>query len=382
MIENKVIFKTVSDKINYDDFIGLVKEYQKAYDLFIENKTYFNMFYDKNIQFNIYLNKDAELTLQNSNGNCIFFTINSQIKTNNIFTKFLSKKINKERFIEDLKKLIDRYKNNEILKIKKSMLLYKCSRLRFIVHNKNSLIHLLDEDFFINLINEEYQYLTSYMKEFIFYHKQHYKTSFIIKLNHCITLDYTKNYFNNNKELTHNHKDTLYFKNIKRNLFYYMENKYILPNNIYLILIYGLYFKLFNKKELQIIEHFFNTTYQLYFYSDYDKLLDFDPVFVCSLLSKNNIKITLEKVKCYTNIIWYNKLKSINFYAEYQKLEYLLYLINDLMTVDFILITVDDLCLSIKDAILDNIDFLSNKLNVNEDTILSRLNDLKCCEIY
>ena len=53
MIENKVIFKTVSDKINYDDFIGLVKEYQRAYDLFIENKTYFNMFYDKNIQFNI-----------------------------------------------------------------------------------------------------------------------------------------------------------------------------------------------------------------------------------------------------------------------------------------------------------------------------------------
>lgn len=160
MIENKIIFKTVIDKINYDDFIGLVKEYQRTYDLFIENKTYFNMFYDKNIEFNIYLNKDAELTLQNSNENCMFFTINSKINTNNIFTKFLSKKINKERFIEDLKKLIDRYKNNEILKIKTGMLSYKCSRLRFIVHNKNSLIHLLDDNFFIKLVNEEHQYLT------------------------------------------------------------------------------------------------------------------------------------------------------------------------------------------------------------------------------
>ena len=52
------------------------------------------------------------------------------------------------------------------------------------------------------------------------------------------------------------------------------------------------------------------------------------------------------------------------------------------MTVDFILITVDDLCLNIKDSILANIDFLSNKLNINEDTILSRLNDLKSCEVY
>lgn len=348
MIKNKIVFKTVSDKINYDDFIGLVKEYQRAYDLFIENKTYFNMFYDKNIQFNIYLNKDAELTLKNSDGNCMFFTIKSNIGTNNIFTKFLSKKINKERFIIDLKKLIDKYKNNEIVKIKTGMLLYKCSRVRFIVHNKNSLIHLLDDNFFIKLVNEEHQYLTSHMKEFIFYHKQHYNTSFIIKLNHCIPSYDITNFFNN-KQLTHNHKDTLYFKNIKRNLFYYMKNKYILPNNIYLILIYGLYFKLFNKKELHIIECFFNTTNQLYFYNGYDKLLDFDPVFICSLLCKNNIKITLKKVKCYTNVIWYDKIKSINFYAEYQKLEYLLYLINDLMTVDFILITVDDLCLSIKE---------------------------------
>lgn len=383
MIKNNNIFKTVVDKINYDDFIELVKEYQEVYDLFIENKTHFNIFCDKNIQFYIYLNKDAELTLQDStNGNIIFFTINSKINTNNIFTKFLSKKINKERFIGDLKKLIDRHKNKEILKIKNGMLSYKCSRLRFIVHNKNSLIHLLDDNFFIKLVNEECQYLTSHMAEFIFYHKQYYEASFIIKLNHCIISYDIPNYFNNNKQLTHNHKDTLYFKNIKRNLFYYMENKYILPTNIYLILIYGLYFKLFNKKELHIIEYFFNTTNQLYFYSDYDKLLDFDPAFVCSLLSKNNIKITLEKVKCYTNIIWYNKLKSINFYDEYQKLEYLLYLINDLMTFDFILITVDDLCLDIKDAILANIDFLSNKLNVNEYTILSRLNDLKSCEVY
>ena len=172
MIESEQIFKIVNDKIDYNKFVELVEEYQEIYNLFLHNKEAFNSFYDEDIKFVIYLNKDADLTLENSEGNCIFFTINSKINTNNIFTRFLNKTITKDYFIKNLKKLINKYKNNKLLKIKKDILKHKHLNLYFIVNNENSLIHLLDDDFFINLVKKDRCFLTSSVKDFILKYKK------------------------------------------------------------------------------------------------------------------------------------------------------------------------------------------------------------------
>jgi len=99
MIESEQIFKIVNDKIDYNKFVELVEKYQEIYNLFLHNKEAFNTFYDEDINFIIYLNKDADLTLEHSEENCIFFNINSKVNTNNIFTKFLNKTITKDDFI-------------------------------------------------------------------------------------------------------------------------------------------------------------------------------------------------------------------------------------------------------------------------------------------
>ena len=58
MIEsNNNIFKTVVDKIDYDNFIDLVKKYQDKYNMYIKYSNSFDCFsYDEDLSFNIYIN--------------------------------------------------------------------------------------------------------------------------------------------------------------------------------------------------------------------------------------------------------------------------------------------------------------------------------------
>lgn len=380
MIESEQIFKVVNDKIDYNKFVELVEEYQEIYNLFVHNKEAFNTFYDEDINFVIYLNKDADLTLENSEENCIFFTINSKINTNNIFTKFLNKQIKKDCFIKNLKNLINKYKNNKLLKIKKDIFKHKHLNLYFIVNNENSLIHLLDDDFFINLVKKDLCFLTSSVKDFILKYKKHYKASSIIKLNCCLQTYNNKVFFNNQNKLVHNDTDTFYFNNEKVKLFDRIRNwKYILPKDIYLILIYGLYFELFNQEELTQITSFLNRTNQLYIYENEDLLSDFNPEFVYSLLIKNNINFTFKNIKYYDNQLVRNN-EHIYFYIKKHKLKYLSYLIDDLMNSDGILIHREELYSDIKNNIIKHIDFLSSKCNIDKNSLLNKIDNLKLQE--
>lgn len=154
MIEsNNNIFKTVVDKIDYDKFIDLVKKYQDKYIIYIQYGKSFECFsYDENLSFNIYINQDTELTLDDHEDNFLFFTINSKIKTNNIFTQFLGKKISDSDFIEKLRKLVENYNNRKISKIKKNILSKKYFALSNIRNGEEKyLIYLLDDSFLIKL---------------------------------------------------------------------------------------------------------------------------------------------------------------------------------------------------------------------------------------
>ena len=380
MIESDQIFKVVNDKIDYNKFVELVQGYQEIYNLFLHNKEAFTTFYDEDINFVIYLNKDVDLTLENLEENFIFFTINSKVNTNNIFTKFLNKTITKDNFIKNLKKLINKYKNNKILKIKKDILKRKHLNLDFIIHKENSLIHLLDDDFFINLVKKDLCFLTSSVKDFILKYKKHYKASSIIKLNCCLQTYNNKVFFNNQNKLVHNDTDTFYFNNEKIKLFDRIRNwKYTLPKDIYLILIYGLYFELFNQEELNEIAYFLNRTNQLYIYENEDLLSDFNPEFVYSLLIKNNINFTFKNIKYYDNQLVRNN-EHIYFHIKKHKLKYLSYLIDDLMNSDGILIHREELYSDIKNNIIKHIDFLSSKCNIDKNSLLNKIDNLRLQE--
>lgn len=380
MIESEQIFKVVNDKIDYNKFVELVEEYQEIYNLFVHNKEAFNTFYDEDINFVIYLNKDADLTLENSEENCIFFTINSKINTNNIFTRFLNKQIKKDCFIKNLKNLINKYKNNKLLKIKKDIFKHKHLNLYFIVNNENSLIHLLDDDFFINLVKKDLCFLTSSVKDFILKYKKHYKASYIIKLNCCLQTYNNEVFLNNQNKLVYNDTDTFYFNNEKVKLFDRIRNwKYALPKDIYLILIYGLYFELFNQKELNEITSFLNRTNQLYIYENEDPLSDFNPAFVYSLLIKNNINFTFKNIKYYDNQLVRNN-EHIYFHIKKHKLKYLSYLIDDLMNSDGILIHREELYSDITNNIIKHIDFLSSKCNIDKNSLLNKIDNLRLQE--
>jgi len=180
--------------------------------------------------------------------------------------------------------------------------------------------------------------------------------------------------------LVHNNNDIFYFNNEKFKLFDRIRNwKYTLPKDIYLILIYGLYFKLFNQEELNEITSFLNRTNQLYIYENEDPLSDFNPEFVYSLLIKNNINFTFKNIKYYDNQLVRNN-EHIYFHIKKHKLKYLSYLIDDLMNSNGILIHREELYSDIKNNIIKHIDFLSNKFNIDKNSLLNKIDNLKLQE--
>lgn len=144
MIKQENIFKDIIDKIDYDEFIQLVEENRKKYQVFVQNQYAFYTFFEKDIVFNIYINEKAELTLERKDKNFIFFTINSKINTNNIFTKFLQNNLSYQEFKVKLKEMVNKYKEREIVKIKQKTLTNKLN-MEFIYKNEECLIYLLKD---------------------------------------------------------------------------------------------------------------------------------------------------------------------------------------------------------------------------------------------
>lgn len=87
---------------------------------------------------------------------------------------------------------------------------------------------------------------------------------------------------------------------------------------------------MFTLEELKIITQLFKNTNQLYLY-DNQQFPDFNKEFVGSLLLNNNIDLKIEKKKYYDDMLYTNENKLVGFYYKDDKLEYLLYLIEDLM---------------------------------------------------
>lgn len=382
MIKQEEIFKNIIDKIDYDEFIQLVEVHRKKYQVFVQNQYAFYTFFEKDIVFNIYINEKAELTLERKDKNLIFFTINSKIDTNNIFTKFLCDNLSDQEFKIKLKEMVHKYKEKRIVKIKQKTLNNKLN-MEFILNQEQCLIYLLKDQHLIDMIGKT-PYLYIEHKEFINKYTKHYGITKIIKLNSLLSVDYRSKYFQE-ETLIHNESDNIFFDKAKTTLFDDIRNiqsdRFITAEK-YLILIYGLYFKLFSKEELKTIVSFLHNTNQLYIYDQDNDCPDFKKEFVVSLLLKNNVDFKVKNIKYYNeNIKKYNndKIKTISFYRKNDTLDYLLQLIDDLMNYDYILFSNNKLYSHIQEKLLTHIDFFTTFIKYDKKELLNKINT---CMVY
>ena len=381
MLKTNNILKDVVDKIDYNQFVELLNKHKEDYNIFLEDKTVFDFFCSEDLIFDIYINQNAEMTLSETEENYIFFTIKSNITTKNIFTNYFKADLSHNEFISKLKELVDQHKNNKLFKIKQYILTKECFNIDDIHSDEGNLIFLLDDDYLIKLTKTMDPLRANTYSNFISKYKNHIGPSYIIKFNNYIYVYHNfYYYFNNKKTLLHKDDDTIYFDEEKEKLFKYIEKNpnSLLPIKKYLVVIYGLYFKLFTKEELKIIVNLFDKNNQVYFY-DNQKESDFNKEFVQSLFVKNNVDFKLK------NIIFYDyDIKSceeqLSFYSH--KLKYLLYLINDLMTSEILIIKTEDLYFRIKKLLINYLDFLSNKSGYDKDILFKKIDSSLCYSEY
>ena len=130
---------------------------------------------------------------------------------------------------------------------------------------------------------------------------------------------------------------------------------------------------MFTLEELKIITQLFKNTNQLYLY-DNQQFPDFNKEFVGSLLLNNNIDLKIEKKKYYDDMLYTNENKLVGFYYKDDKLEYLLYLIEDLMKSNFIILNEHSLYLDVEETLLNNLDFLSYKSGYTKNQLVRKIN--------
>lgn len=212
-------------------------------------------------------------------------------------------------------------------------------------------------------------------------YKKNLGASYIIKFNKFIDYSSNINYFINKENLIHKDCDNIYFKEESKKLFEYLEefpDKLVSFKQYYLI-IYGLYFKLFTSEELQIINQLFKNTNQLYVY-DNGKHSDFNKEFVGKLLLNNNIDLKIENKKYYDDMLYISKNNYIGFYYKNEKLKYILYLIEDLMKSNFIILNEHSLYLDVKETLIENLDFLSYKSGYTKNQLVRKINKYLTCD--
>ena len=181
--------------------------------------------------------------------------------------------------------------------------------------------------------------------------------------------------------MIHKDCDTVYFKEEAKKLFEYLEE---FPNELvsfeqYYLIVYGLYFKLFTSEELHIINQLFKNTNQLYVYDD-KRHSDFNKEFVGELLLNNNIDLKIEKKKYYDDMLYISKNNYVGFYYKNEKLKYILYLIEDLMKSNFIILNEHSLYFDVKETLIENLDFLSYKSGYTKNQLVRKINKYLTCD--
>ena len=278
--------------------------------------------------------------------------------------------------------MVNKYKEKQIVKIKQKTLNNKLN-MAFIFNKEQCLIYLLNDQDVIEIINKE-DYLLIEEKEFINKYTKHYGISRIIKLNSILPVSYQSKYFQEEK-LIHNETDNAFFDKAKNSLFDAINNVQLgrfITTSKYLILIYGLYFKLFSDEELKTIVSFLQNSKQLYIYEQNDNYPDLKKDFVASLLLKNNVDFKVENIKYYNDIIKKHnndKIETISFYRKNSILDYLLILIDDLMNCDYILFSNVNLYSHIQEKLLTHIDFF---ITITEYDQKELLNKIDTCMVY
>lgn len=300
---------------------------------------------------------------------------NNVIGSNNIIGSYFKDNITESELIVNIKKSFNDKLNNIKIKTKLRLLNNKITLYWFEQGPNKYLSYLLKKSYiFNNFCND----LRSLDKQEIAYNI--IGPAFILKCNNIKI----ENIFNNLKSYQLHNFTIAYFEKLKENLFINIKNlllknnKENLSDKEYLLILYGLYFKLFNNEEILKITSLFDLTHS-YFYKKYNYHfgfnLDFKFSFINSLFEKNSINYKLPNNQ-YCNIALKNKHERIIKYkGDYsERMNYLIELSKMILNKPTYFLGNKEDYQNIKNNLYKRSKILSALFNIDELMFLEKIN--------
>lgn len=328
-IENEY-FNEIVDKINYDDIITYINLIKSEYDILKTDKFVFNQYYDDvYIVLDVFLNEkcelyceskiilDSEKDIKNNKDNSAFlFMKKFGIKNKNTISSYLKGNITEYQLMCNIKQSFNDKLNNIRIKTKLELLnnkIYLCSLNHW---PYKYLSYLLKKEYLFNNFCDELVDISDQNVAFNII-----GPNFILKCDHV----QINNIFNKIKTYQLDNFTIIYFNKLKEQLFINIEKILLKQNNKnlskkqYLLILYGLYFKLFNNKEILKITSLFDLTH-IYLYKQYIFNLnsDFKFSFINSLFETNSINYKLPDNQ-YCDIVIKNGNKKFSYNDVYNK---------------------------------------------------------------
>ena len=384
-IENEY-FNEIVDKINYDDIITYINLIKSEYDILKTDKFVFNQYYDDvYIVLDVFLNEkcelyceskiilDSEKDIKNNKDNSAFlFMKKFGIKNKNTISSYLKGNITEYQLMCNIKQSFNDKLNNIRIKTKLELLNNKIYLYSLNHWPYKYLSYLLKKEYLFN----------NFCDELVDISDQNVALN-IIGPNFILKCDHVQinNIFNKIKTYQLDNFTIIYFNKLKEGLFINIDkflltqNKKHLSNKQYLLILYGLYFKLFDNKEILKITSLFDLTH-IYLYKQYVFSFnsDFKFNFINSLFEKNSIKYKLPNNQ-YCDLVIKNKNKKISYNGVYnKKINYLIELSKMILQKETYFLGTQKDYKNIKEDLCDLSIILSNLLNINNLMFLEKIN--------
>lgn len=382
----KEYFNEIIDKIKYDDIITYINSIKLEYNVFKTDKFVFSKYYDDvYIVLDVFLNKKCELYCEskiildgekdiktNKDNSAFLFTKKFGIKNKNTISSYLQGNITEYQLICNIKKSFNDKLNNIRIKAKLELLNNKIYLYSLNHWPYKYLSYLLKKEYLFNNFCDKLVDISDQNVAFNII-----GPDFILKCDHV----QINNIFNKIKTYQLDNFTIIYFNKLKEQLFINIEKILLKQNNKnlskkqYLLILYGLYFKLFNNKEILKITSLFDLTH-IYLYKQYIFNLnsDFKFSFINSLFETNSINYKLPNNQ-YCDIVVKNGNKKFSYNDVYnKKINYLIELSKMILKKETYFLGTKKDYKNIKDDLCDLSTILSTLLNINKLMFLEKIN--------
>jgi hypothetical protein len=384
-VENEY-FNEIVDKIDYDNIITYINSIKSEYNIFKTDKFVFSKYYDDvYIVLDVFLNKNCELYCEskiildsendiktNKDNSAFLFTKKFGIKNKNTISSYLKGNITEYQLICNIKQSFNDKLNNIRIKTKLELLNNKIYLYSLNHWPKKYLSYLLKKEYLFNNFCDNLVDISDQNVAFNIIGPE-----FILKCDHV----QINNIFNKIKTYQLDNFTIIYFNKLKEQLFINIEKILLKQNNKnlskkqYLLILFGLYFKLFNNKEILKITSLFDLMHiDLYKQYVFNFNSDFKFSFINSLFEKNSINYKLPNNQ-YCDIVVKNGNKKFSYNNVYnKKINYLIELSKMILKKETYFLGTKKDYKNIKDDLCDLSTILSTLLNINKLMFLEKIN--------